>query len=79
MVSIPDSLLAEVDGMVALERTSRSELIRQAMRAYLLNRQQRTLVEQMRRGYLEMATLNLELAEEGLVSEQENRLAPDEV
>lgn len=78
MISIPDNLLAEVDGMVALERTSRSELIRQAMRAYINGRKRRELVTQMRRGYAEMAALNLALAEEGLACEQAGAPSQDE-
>jgi CopG family transcriptional regulator/antitoxin EndoAI len=74
MISLPDSLLEEVDGMVALEHTNRSELIRQAMRQYISARRRRELRDQMKQGYLAMATLNLALAEEGFACEQESQL-----
>lgn len=62
MISLPDSLLAEVDGMAAAERQNRSEFIREAMKLYIAERKRRLLREQMKRGYLEMAKINLALA-----------------
>lgn len=62
MISLPDSLLAEVDGVAAAERLNRSELFREAMKLYIAECKRRSLREQMRRGYLEMATINLSLA-----------------
>ncbi|MBE3588795.1 MAG: ribbon-helix-helix protein, CopG family [Thermoanaerobacteraceae bacterium] len=64
MISLPDNLLAEVDGIVAAERLNRSELIREAMRLYIAERKRRQLREQMKKGYLEMASINLALAVE---------------
>jgi len=62
MISLPDSLLAEVDGIAAAEQLNRSEFIREAMKLYIADRKRRVLREQMKKGYLEMATINLELA-----------------
>lgn len=62
MISLPDSLLAEVDDIVEAERVNRSEFIREAMRLYIAERKRRILREQMKKGYLEMAKLNLALA-----------------
>lgn len=64
MISLPDNLLAEMDGIVARERLNRSELIREAMRLYISERKRRQLREQMKQGYLEMAKINLALAVE---------------
>ncbi|MDQ0287403.1 CopG family transcriptional regulator/antitoxin EndoAI [Desulfofundulus luciae] len=64
MISLPDNLLAEVDGIVAAERLNRSELIREAMRFYIAERKRRQLREQMKKGYQEMAKINRELAAE---------------
>lgn len=69
VVSVPDQLLREIDGVVAMERWNRSALIREAVRAYLEERKKRDMREQMKRGYREMARINLTLAEEGLVFE----------
>lgn len=62
MISLPDSLLAEVDGIAAAEQLNRSEFIREAMKLYIAERKRRILREQMKKGYLEMATINLALA-----------------
>ncbi|MEW6697018.1 MAG: CopG family ribbon-helix-helix protein [Bacillota bacterium] len=62
MISLPDSLLAEVDNIVVEERVNRSEFIREAMKLYIAERNRRILREQMKKGYLEMAKLNLALA-----------------
>jgi len=67
VVSLPNSLLREVDGLVAVEKRNRSEFIREAMRLYLEERKRHELRESLKRGYQEMASLNLALAEEGLV------------
>lgn len=64
MISLPDSLLAEVDGIAAAERLNRSEFIREAMKLYISERKRRMLREQMKAGYMEMAGINLSLAME---------------
>lgn len=69
VVSVPDHLLQEVDGLVAVERWSRSALVREAVRIYVEERKKRDMREQMKRGYREMARINLTLAEEGPVFE----------
>ncbi len=71
MISLPDSLLQEVDGLVAEENRNRSELIREAMSHYLQEVKRRRIREQLKQGYLEMARTNLVLAEEGLAAENE--------
>lgn len=71
MISIPDSLLAEVDGIVAAEQLNRSEFIREAMKLYIAERKRRLLREQMKIGYMEMAKINLSLAMENYDLESE--------
>jgi len=68
-VSVPDILLQEVDGLVAMERSQRNALILEAVRFYVDERKKRDIRDQLMRGYLEMAGLNLSLAEEGPVFE----------
>jgi CopG family transcriptional regulator/antitoxin EndoAI len=65
VISVPDHLLREVDGLVAMARWNRSALIREAVRIYVEERKKRDVREQLMRGYQEMASLNLALAEEG--------------
>jgi len=71
MISLPESLLAEVDGVVSRENKNRSEFIREAMKLYLAERKKRNLREQMKKGYLEMGQINLALAQEGFAAENE--------
>lgn len=71
MISIPDSLLQEVDGIVAVDKLSRSQFIREAMRLYIEDRKRKAVRDMMKRGYQEMAVINLSLAEEGVVADGE--------
>lgn len=77
MISLPQSLLEEVDGMVILEETDRSDVIREAMKLYIYEKKRRYLREQMCKGYQEMASINLSLAQEGLLSEEEVQIIFD--
>lgn len=64
VVTVPSALLEEVDGVALSERSNRSELVREALRAYLEQKKRLKLREQMMRGYMEMAEINLEIAEQ---------------
>ncbi len=79
MISLPDNLLHEVDGIVASERRTRSEFIREAMRLYLQERKKRQIRETMQKGYMEMARLNLNLANEALEAENEAGLLAEQL
>ena len=63
LISLPDSLLKEVDSIVSIEKTNRSEFVREAMRLYIRERRKIELRDKMKKGYLEMAEINLKLAE----------------
>ena len=71
MISIPNSLLQEIDGIIAMEKLSRSQFVREAMRLYIEERKRRAVRDMMRKGYQEMAIINLTLAEEGLTIDAE--------
>ena len=71
MISLPQNLLQEVDGVAATEKRSRSEFIREAMKLYLQERNKQQIREQMRKGYQEMAGINLSLAQEAAAVEDE--------
>ncbi|MCR4441565.1 MAG: ribbon-helix-helix protein, CopG family [Peptococcaceae bacterium] len=75
IVCLPVTLLEEVDLMIGLEKKNRSEIIREAMRFYLKEKRRIRLREEMRKGYLEMAQLNLLLAEEAFNCEEEARVS----
>jgi CopG family transcriptional regulator/antitoxin EndoAI len=64
MISLPGSLLEEVDGIAAADQLNRSEFIRKAMKYYITECKRRLLREQMKKGYLEMAKINLDLVVE---------------
>nr|WP_214659321.1 ribbon-helix-helix protein, CopG family [Candidatus Formimonas warabiya] len=71
MISIPDQLLQEFDGLVNHENKNRSEFIREAMKFYIAERRRRILHEQMKKGYQEMANINLSIARECFSMEHE--------
>lgn len=71
MICLPESLLAEVDNLATVERRNRSEFIREAMKLYIAERKRRNMREQMKRGYQEMAPINLALVVENYDVEDE--------
>lgn len=71
MISLPENLLQEVDGVVQRENSNRSEFIRQAMKLYLNERKKRIIREMMQQGYMEMAKINLNIASEAFEAEEE--------
>lgn len=78
MISLPYNLLKEIDGVVEMENRTRSEFIREAMKLYLQERKKRQIRERMQEGYMEMARLNLALANEAINAENEaGRLAEE--
>lgn len=66
MISLPDTLLREIDGIVDMEKKNRSEFIREAMKLYIRERKKVQLREKMKSGYKEMSKINLGLAEMGI-------------
>ena len=62
-ISVPETLLQEVDDLVSCEKLSRSRLIQRAVIFYIKEQKKARLYEQMKNGYREMADINLRLAE----------------
>lgn len=75
IISLPITLLEEVNDIINIENKNRSEVIREAMRFYLSEKRKGRLREEMRKGYLEMSTLNLLLCEESFECEEEVRIS----
>ena len=71
MITLPKSLLEEIDGLINSEKGSRSQFIREAMQLYLTERKRNFLREQMRKGYIEMAQINLRIALEDIAADAE--------
>jgi CopG family transcriptional regulator/antitoxin EndoAI len=71
IVRLPQSLLTELDVLVKQENGNRNELIYQATKMYIRERKKRQIREAMRRGYMEMAKINLSIASEAFHAEYE--------
>lgn len=65
IVSLPNHLLQEVDGIVRRETGNRSAFIREAVLLLIEQRNRKEQIEKCRIGYERMGKLNLVLAEEG--------------
>lgn len=63
LISLSDSLLSEVDSFANAQNVNRSEFIREAMKLYIRERKRIERCEQMKKGYEEMAEINLEIAQ----------------
>lgn len=65
MVSLPNSLLKEVDFIVSMENKNRNEFVKEAMKLYLREKRRVEVFERLKNGYVEMSQINLSLAEIG--------------
>lgn len=63
LISLPENLLQEVDYVASLQKTNRSELVREAMKLYLREKRKIEIRDKMKKGYEEMAEINVKLAE----------------
>lgn len=70
LITIPEPLLEEVDLVCSNEKSNRSEFVREAMRCYLKEKRKLHIKEQLKRGYQEMAGMNLDIA--GMYFDLEN-------
>lgn len=70
-VSLPQHLLNEVDGLIKSEKVNRSEFFSQAADAYMREKKRRKIREAMQQGYMEMAKINLNIAAEAFLAEEE--------
>lgn len=71
IITVPENLLSEVDDIMLTDSKTRSEIIRDAIRFYLGERKRILMREQMKKGYLEMAEINLRIACENVGVEDE--------
>ncbi|WP_409303957.1 CopG family ribbon-helix-helix protein [Peribacillus sp. SCS-155] len=71
LIRLPQNFLSELDGYVREENVNRSELIYRATKIYLRERKKREFRESMKRGYIEMAAINLTIASEAFLAEYE--------
>jgi CopG family transcriptional regulator/antitoxin EndoAI len=71
MVTIPASMLMQLDEATARSKLSRSQLIRQAIEHYLEEQRRRELRALLQEGYLAYVAESQELAAEFFAAEQE--------
>jgi Predicted transcriptional regulators containing the CopG/Arc/MetJ DNA-binding domain and a metal-binding domain len=70
-IHLPGSLLSDMDAVARRERRSRGEIVRRAVAEWLRERNGRLSVESLKRGYLEMAGINLTIASEAFQAEDD--------
>ena len=66
IISLPASLLEQIDCKTEEQNKNRSELIREALILYLAEQKKKRIRAELIRGYEEMNELSLNLAEEGM-------------
>jgi CopG family transcriptional regulator / antitoxin EndoAI len=71
LIQLPHHLVKEMDGFVEQDKISRDELVHKAMKMYFRDRKNRQITEMMRQGYMEMAKINLNIASEAFLAEEE--------
>ncbi|MGF7126325.1 CopG family transcriptional regulator/antitoxin EndoAI [Natronobacillus azotifigens] len=71
VVRLPKNLLSEVDGLMKHEDSDLSEIIYQATKSYVRDRKKKHISDSMQRGYMEMAKINLNIASESFLAEEE--------
>lgn len=71
IITVPEKLLSEVDDVTMIESKNRSEIVREAILFYLGERKKNLTKEQMKKGYLEMAEINLNIASENYGLDEE--------
>lgn len=65
-IEISKNLLKDVDDYIQYRRVSRDKFIHDAVTHYLCEHKKLELREKLKKGYIEMSDINLELAHEGL-------------
>ncbi|MEN6462940.1 MAG: ribbon-helix-helix protein, CopG family [Syntrophomonas sp.] len=71
IITVPENLLSEVDYITVVESKNRSQIVREAIKFYVGERKRNLLKEQMKKGYLEMADINLNIASESCGVDEE--------
>ena len=63
LITLDADLLADIDIYAKNNSVSRSEFIRQAIKEYINEKRRKNLRESLKKGYLEMADINVGIAE----------------
>ena len=65
VVNLSDTLYEEFNKALKEDCKKRSEFIKEAIILYIEQRKRLSLLEEMKKGYMEMAQINLEISENG--------------
>jgi CopG family transcriptional regulator / antitoxin EndoAI len=71
LVSRPNSLRQEIDGVIETAKLSRCQFLREAICVHSEQYKRKAVRDMMAKGYQEMSAINLTLAEEGLAADAE--------
>lgn len=71
VVKLPKNLFKEVNGLLVEEDKDLSDLLIQAAKSYVQDKKEQHIHESMQRGYMEMAKINLTIASESFLVEEE--------
>ena len=69
-VTLPDSLISEVDSIVQMENSNREDFAKAAFQFYITQKKKIHIKESMKTCYREMGQINLSLAELGMTVEE---------
>lgn len=78
LVSFPTDMLDEIDELSAEEKISRTEFIRCELRRGIEERKKKRLREELKNGYIEMAHINLSIAEMCFEADNDTQLDYEE-
>ena len=79
LISMPSSLLSEIDEAAARDNVSRSEFVRLALGVYLKEKKRSLILKMMEKGYTDMGDINSEIAESGLAADNEALIIYEEI
>ncbi|WP_416151929.1 CopG family ribbon-helix-helix protein [Salipaludibacillus sp. HK11] len=71
MVNLPQHLVNELDALTDGDAVNRNDVIQKATKIYLQEQKKEQIRETMQQGYMEMAKINLNIATESFLAEEE--------
>ncbi len=74
VISLDEPLLSEIDTLAKAKGKSRSFIIRKALSSEVAREKGKIKEAEMKKGYLAMGNINLELANQGIIADNEQFL-----
>ena len=72
VINLPNALYDEVDEIIKKDCQKRSEFFRQAVILYIEERKKQIKMDEMKKGYMEMADINRDYSEQGFQQDVED-------